>query len=289
MHMQRKWNSGVLFSLLFTLLLTACSSGGGDSAAPVVPVVPAGTAEGLWTGMMAGRTVNGAVLDDGTYWFLYSAVDNSALMEGALQGNGSSPNVPFPSSNGLFFNNDALPPAPPEKHDVTVTASYAMQKDLSGTLTFLNAGGGTLAFTSTFSSQNSVPPVFPNVPETYSGSVFGFPHTMTISNLGVITVTTPSNTGYTTGVSVDVSGIELGCDFTGTLTPRSQGGNMYNIELTPDPSNIVTFPHCNPATLTGVAFFDADDPNPTVTTKRIYVLALNSDRNRVFPFTGTRP
>ena len=105
MHMQRKWSSGVLFSLLFTLLLTACSSGGGDSAAPVVP---AGTAEGLWTGMMAGRTVNGAVLDDGTYWFLYSAVGNSALMAGTLQGNGSSLNGTFTSSNGLDFSNELV-------------------------------------------------------------------------------------------------------------------------------------------------------------------------------------
>jgi hypothetical protein len=273
MHIQKKWVSGVLSSLLFTLLLAACSSGGGDSAAQVVPVC---TAEGLWTGTMAGRTVNGAVLDNRTYWFLYSAVGAPTIMAGTLQGDCSTSNGTFTSSNGLDFSNDFQ-----EKFPVTVTGPYVIPLTLDGTVTY--SGGGQLTFTSTFNSENSVTPVISNVDDTYSGSVFGFPHTITISNLGVVTVTTPPNTGYTTGVSVDVSGIELGCDFTGTLTPRSQGGNMYDIELTPDPSNIVTFPHCNPATLTGVAFFDATD------NKRIYVLALNSTRTRVFPFTGTRP
>lgn len=277
MHMQRKWRSGVLFSLLFTLVLAACSSGGGDSDS-AAPVVPAGTAEGLWTGTMAGRTLNGAVLDDGTYWFLYSEVGAPTIMAGTLQGNGSTSNGTFASSNGLDFFNGS-PPLPPEKLDVTVTGSYVMQQNLGGTVTY---SAGALTFTSTFNSENSVAPVIANVADTYSGSAFGFPHTITISNLGVVTVTTTGGP-HRTGASADASGIELGCDFTGTLTPRSQGGNMYDIVLTPDPSNILTFAQCNPATLTGVAFFDATD------NKRIYVLALNSSRNRVFPFTGTRP
>ena len=275
MHMQRKWNSGVLFSLLFTLLLAACSSGGGDSAAPVVP---AGTAEGLWTGSTTGtigggRTIGGVVLDDGTYWFLYSAVNDPAVMAGALQGNGSPQNGTFASSNGLYFSNDA----PAEKHDVTVTGPYVMQQDLSGTLTFKNAGGGTLAFTSMFDPEYNVAPDLANVAGTYPGSVFGFPHTMTVSPTGTITVTTtggPHRTG-----SVSDTGIELGCDFTGTLSPRSQG-NVYDISLTPTTNAFM----CALGPFDGVAFFDA-----AIADKKIYVLALNSSRNRVFPFTGTRP
>lgn len=236
---------------------------------------PASTAKGLWTGTMAGRTVKGAVLDDGTYWFLYSAVGTPTLMQGTLQGNGSTSNGTFASLNGLDFNNEFE-----EKFDVTVTGPYVMQQDLSGTVTY--QGGGQLTFTSTFNSENSVTPIITNVAGIYSGSVFGFPHTMTVSPTGTITVTTPPNTGYTTGVSVDVSGIELGCDFTGTLTPRSQGGNMYDIVLTPS-ANAVFCPSGSSGIFTGVAFFD--DTN----NKRIYVLALNSSRNRVFPFTGTRP
>ena len=270
MHIQKKWVSGVLSSLLFTLLLTACSSGGGDSAG-TAQVVPVCTAEGLWTGTMAGRTVNGAVLDDRTYWFLYSSVADDTLMAGTLQGDCSTSNGTFTSSNGLDFSNDLE-----EKFPVTVTGPYVMPLTLDGTVTY---SAGALTFTSTFNSENSVVPVIANVAGIYSGSVFGFPHTMTVSPTGTITVTTPPNTGYRTGVSVDVSGIELGCDFTGTLSPRSQGGNMYDITLTPTTNATV----CALGPFNGVAFFDATD------NKRIYVLALNSSRNRVFPFTGTRP
>jgi hypothetical protein len=276
MHMQRKWSSDVLVSLLFTLLLTGCSSGGGDSAAPVVP---AGTAEGLWTGMITGptgqRTVRGVVLDNGSYWFLYSAVGTPTLIAGTLQGNDSTQNGTFASSTGLDFSNELE-----EKLDVTVTAPYVMRQDLGGTLKY--SGPVPLTFTSAFDPEyDDVPDIAP-IAGTYPGSVFGFPHTIDIDLGGTITVTTTGGP-HRTGSSVDVSGIELGCDFTGSLSPRSHG-NVYDISLTP--SNNANM--CHPDTLEGVAFFDAD-PNPAVTTKIIYVLALNSSRTRVFPFTGTRP
>ena len=54
---------------------------------------------------------------------------------------------------------------------------------------------------------------------------------------------------------------------------------MYDITLTPTTNAFM----CALGPFNGVAFFDATD------NKRIYVLALNSSRNRVFPFTGTRP
>jgi hypothetical protein len=251
MHMQRKWSSGVLFSLLFTLLLAACSSGGGDSAAPVVP---AGTAEGLWTGTLTDslngqHTLRGAVLDDGTYWFLYSAVGNPTLMQGTLQGNGSTSNGTFASLNGLDFNNEHE-----EKFPVTVTGSYVMQQNLGGTLKY--SGPIPLTFTSTFNSENSVTPVIANVVGSYTGKAFGFDHTITVSPPTVplsdnITVTT-SGGPHRTGLEFDGgdTGIQLGCDFTGILSPRSQGGNMYDITLTPTINAFM----CALGPFTGVAF-----------------------------------
>jgi hypothetical protein len=279
MHMQRKWRSSVLVSLLFTLVLAGCSSGGGDSAS-TAPVVPAGTAEGLWTGtitdLLGGqRTISGVVLDDGSYWFLYSAAGTPTIMAGTLQGNVSTQNGTFASSDGRDFSNEFA-----EIFAVTVTAPYVMQQNLGGTLKY--SGPIPLTFTSTFDSEYNVVPVITNVAGTYSGSAFGFPHTITVDPSGTITVTT-SGGPHTTGLGPNVSGIELGCDFTGTLSPRPNGGNVYDIDLTPDPSNGATVAHCNPATLTGVAFFDA-----AIAGKKIYVLALNSSRNRVFPFTGTK-
>jgi hypothetical protein len=268
MHMQKKW-VGVLFSLLFTLLLTACSSGGGNSDAPVVP---AGTAEGLWTGTLVDattgdtRTVKGAVLDDGTYWFLYSTVLDPTLIAGALQGDGSMQNGTFASLNGLDFNNELALILP-----VPVTAHYVMQQNLSGTVTY--PGGKTFTFTSTFDPEYNVVPVFANVAGTYDGSVFGFPHTITVDPSGAITVTT------TVGHQSSPSGIELGCDFTGSLSTRSQG-NVYNISFTP--SNACTIAELLGRTFTGVAFFDA-------AATKIYVLALHRRISPfdpyVFPFT----
>jgi hypothetical protein len=276
MHMQKKW-VGVLFSLLFTLLLAACSSGGGNSDAPVVP---AATAEGLWTGTLVDattgdtRTVKGAVLDDGTYWFLYSTVLDPTLIAGALQGDGSTQNGTFATLNGKDFNNELLMIIDP----VTVTGPYVMQQNLSGTVTY--PGGKALTFTSTFDPEYNVVPVFANVAGTYDGSVFGFPHTITISNLGVVTVTTA------VGPQSSLSGIELGCDFTGTLSTRSQG-NVYNISFTPSPACIIST--LLGRTFTGVAFFDADPAAPT----KMYVLALHRrispQYDYVFPFTGTKP
>jgi hypothetical protein len=276
MHMQRKWSSGVLFSLLFTLVLAACSSGGGDSDS-AAPVVPAGTAEGLWTGTLTQppplngqRTVKGAVLDDGTYWFLYSTVADPALVAGALQGDSSTQNGTFASSNGLDFNNELLTIIDP----VTLTAPYVMQQNLSGTVTY---PGGVGTFTSTFDPEYNVVPDFDNVAGTYEGSVFGFAHTITVDPSGDITVTT------TVGPQSSPSGIELGCDFNGSLSTRSQG-NVYNISFTP--SNACTIAELLGRTFTGVAFFDA-------AATKIYVLALHRRSSPfydyVFPFTGTKP
>ena len=268
-----------MFSLLFTLVLAACSSGGGDSDS-AAPVVPAGTAEGLWTGTLVDeitgdtRTVKGAVLDDGTYWFLYSAVGNPAVMAGALQGDGSTQNGTFASSNGLDFSNELALILP-----VPVTAHYVMEVNLTGTVTY--PGGKALTFTSTFDPEYNVVPVFANVAGTYEGSVFGFPHTITVDPSGAITVTT------TVGPQSSPSGIELGCDFNGSLSTRSQG-NVYNISFTPlsTPPNACTIPTLMGRTFTGVAFFDA-------AATKIYVLALHKRSSPfdpyVFPFTGTKP
>jgi hypothetical protein len=277
MHMQRKWSSGVLFSLLLTLSLAACSSGGGDSSNAAPAATTTGTAEGLWTGTLVDestsdtRTVKGAVLDDGTYWFLYSAVGNPALMAGALQGDSSMQNGTFASSKGLDFSNELALILP-----VPVMAHYVMEVNLTGTVTY--PGGKALTFTSTFDTEYNVVPVFANVAGTYEGSVFGFPHTITVDPSGAITVTT------TVGHQSSPSGIELGCDFNGSLSTRSQG-NVYNISFTP--SNACTIAELLGRTFTGVAFFDA------AAATKIYVLALHRRISPfdpyVFPFTGTKP
>ncbi len=285
MHMQRKWSSGVLFSLLFTLVLTACGGGGGDSAAPVVP---AGTAEGQWTGTMGGLAIAGVVLDDGTYWFWYPEAGNPLNAAGALQGErvSSTQNGTFASLNGKAFRNDTGG----DIGDAPVTGFYEKQKKLDGEVTFF--AGGTSTFTSTFDTEytNVVPvvPVNASVAGTYTGSVSAnsqispsppdvYEYTIVVSVSGGITVVATQVPPI-----ANTSKIELGCDYTGTLTPQSHG-NVYNI------INFTTSNADSTCTLvgsTGVAFFDTD-PDPLVATK-IYVLVRNSDSTRAFLFMGTK-
>lgn len=70
--------------LTASVALASCGGGGGSSSsAPPPPPPPPdlGTAEGLWNGTTgSGRVFSGLVLDDGTYWFLYSAVGNNAVL-----------------------------------------------------------------------------------------------------------------------------------------------------------------------------------------------------------------
>ncbi len=84
--------------------------GGGTSSAIAFtiqspPPPTTGTAEGLWRGTTnTGRSLTGLVLGSGEYWLIYSAAGNSAVLAGALQGNGTSQSGRFTSSNGIDFN-----------------------------------------------------------------------------------------------------------------------------------------------------------------------------------------
>jgi hypothetical protein len=256
MHMQRNWVSVVLFSIFFTAFISACGSGGGDVAP--APPSPATSAEGFWNGTSSnGRTIAGLVLDDGTYWFLYSVVGNPSVIAGAFQGNSSSQNGSFTSSNGKDFNLEGLGIL-----DATVNGSYVMKQSLSGTIAFLL--GGQTTFNSTYNADYDLIPNENLVVGTYTGS------TATTGGTEIVTVTLSSPNSIT-GSSAS------GCNFTGSFSPRTRG-NVYDVS--------VTFAGgvCSngTSTVTGVAFFDA-------ATKRLYSAALNSTRTNGFIYLGTKP
>ncbi|MEK7760690.1 MAG: hypothetical protein AAB433_03815 [Nitrospirota bacterium] len=276
MHMQRK-RVGVLFSLLFTLVLAACSGGGGNSDAPVVP---AGTAEGQWTGTMDGRDFAGVVLDNDTYWFWYHEAVNPLNAAGALQGqwDSSTQNGTFASLNGKAFRNDTG-----DIDLVPVTGLYVMQQKLDGEVTFNPNPTGTSTFTSAFDSEYNEPPDIASVAGTYTGSVSASSQ-ISPGGLYAYTIEVFSPSGDITVVATQVppagntSKIELGCNYTGTLIPRTHG-NVYNITLLPSSTALT----CTVEQLTGVVFFDTN-PAPT----KIYLLVLNGSSSRAFPFTGTK-
>src|SRR5471032_2974655 len=87
------------------LALAACGGGGGsDSAQPSAAPAPVANAEGLWSGSdTTSRSVTGIVLQDGTYWILYSIPHVAAVLGGVIQGTGTSQNGSFSSSDGVDF------------------------------------------------------------------------------------------------------------------------------------------------------------------------------------------
>ena len=254
MHMQRKW-SGVLFSLIFTLLLAGCSSGGGGDDAP--PSAITGTAEGLWTGTTGdGRTISGVVLDDDTYWLWYSAVGQPSVLAGALQGSGRSQNGAFTSSNGIDFNIEGIGPL--VLLDAPLAASYVMRKSFNGVITYPTTT--QTFFTSTFNTDYDATPSVASLVGTYIG---------------------PSTTSGIFTITIDPSGSITGtfsaCDYAGALSPRASG-NVYDVSIT-------AFGRiCGGSGLlqTGVAWFD-------VATNRIFISTLNRV-NGIFSiiFLGTK-
>ena len=256
--MQKKAVS--LFSIFFLAVsLSACSDGGGDNPAPPASA-SATSAEGLWNGTTnSGRSVAGLVLNDGTYWVLYTLIGNPSVIAGVVQGNSSSQNGSITSSNAKDFNLEGLGSIT----DASITGSYVMKQSLNGTTIYANNGGqGT--FTTTYDTDYDIPPNPALLTGIYSG--------LTATTGGVETVTvTLSAPGSITGSSAN------GCQFTGSFAPRSRG-NVYDVSIT------FAGGVCSNGTntVTGVAFFDAG-------TKKLYSAGLNSTRTNGFIFIGTKP
>jgi hypothetical protein len=239
-----------------SLASSACGGGGGGSAT----VAPAslGTAEGLWTGMTgSGRTFSGLLLDDGTYWFLYTAVGNSAVLGGAVQGTGISSNGTFTSSNGMDFNLEGAGIL-----NFTMAGTYTEKSKLGGTLTY---SGGTNTFTSTYDTNYDLSPSLATIAGTYSGQA------KTVNSGPELATVMIAGGGAITGTSAS------GCSFTGTAAPRAKG-NVYNVSVTFSGGN------CDNGTniVTGVAYYAASN-------KTLVSTALNSGRTNGFIFLGAKP
>ena len=155
--------------LTASVALASCGGGGGSSSsAPPPPPPPPpppdlGTAEGLWNGTTgSGRSFSGLVPDDGTYWFLYSAVGNDAVLGGVVEGDGTSSSGKFTSSNGMDFNLEGL-----GINVFTLAGTYTVKSQLGGTLTY--TGGTTNTFTSTYDPDYDLTPSLATIVGTYSG------------------------------------------------------------------------------------------------------------------------
>lgn len=240
-----------------TLALVGCGGGGGGGSSSSPPAST--TAEGLWNGSTStSRTVTGIVLDNGTYWVLYSSPNNSAVIAGAVQGTGTSLNGSFSSSDAKDFNLEGQ-----GINNATVSASYNAKQSFNGAVTY-SSPTPSVTFTSTYNPAYEQTPSLTSVAGTYFGTaaVVGGTESATV----VVT-----STGQITGIGIS------GCQFSGTATPHPKG-NVFDLAVTFGGGVCSN----GTSTVTGIGYFDA-------TQNRLYSTALNSARSNGFIFVGTKP
>lgn len=253
--MHLKLIQSCMLGLLVLVGLSACSGGGDDAQTAPPAALPAIPAEGLWIGTTSSnRTISQLVLDDGIYWALYSEVGAPSILAGLIQGNSSSLNGVFTSSNAKDFNLET------GILNATINGSYVAKQSLNGTIVYQNSPQVT--FTATYDSDYELIPDMNAVAGTYTGFVTAT-ETVTVA---------VSSSGAITGNS------DTGCTFSGSFSPRAHG-NVFDVTVTFDGQ-----PGCSIGTETvnGIGFYDAG-------SKQLYSAALNSTRTNGFVFIGTKP
>lgn len=249
--------SAVVISGVF---LASCGGGGGEATPPPPPPPPPppATAEGFWVGTTnTNRDVAGVVLDDGTYYFLYTGVGNPDVIGGVIQGTGVSSSGSFSSTDARDFNLEGLGVLA-----ATISASYNARQTLNGTVTYAN--GDAVTFTSTFDADYDTTPSLAALAGTFTGQV-AFSGGVEDANVTV------SASGAISGAGAS------GCTVTGTAAPRSRG-NVFNISLTFGGAPCFFANQ----TLSGIAHFDS-------AAKALFAAAPNATRTDGILFLGVKP
>lgn len=196
--------------LVCALGLSACG-GGGDSGSSN----SSATAEGVYGGTMTGSNSQAfqlLVLENGEFWGMYGAQTTSAFaVAGFVQGSGSSLSGAYASSNTRDFGST------PAQLGVTAATYDASAKTISGSVAFsagkVSFSGGPIA--GTLYDYNT-----PASLSTVAGA-------WTLNGLNGESIALTIAAGGTFSAT---SG--LGCKFSGTVSPRASGKNVFNVNLT---------------------------------------------------------
>lgn len=231
--------------------LVACGGGGGGGSDAVAVET---AVDGFWSGTTStDRAVFGVVLDDGTYYFIYTAVGAPTFLDGFVQGTGTANNGTFTSTNARDFNFSG------SKVDGTISGSYFTKQSLSGSI----SSGSTITFQTTYDSDYENVPTLAAIAGDYTG--------VSISSVADDNANIQINaSGSFTGVGMS------GCAFSGTVTPRVKG-NLYNV--------VVTFggaPCLSPGlTLRGIAYYDSG-------VRQLFAATVLDDRSDFVFYLGDK-
>ncbi len=217
MNLRASW----IGALGVSALLAGCGGGGGGGTTTSTATVTAATAtaEGVYTGSTSsGKVFDTVVLEDGTYYAIYGTNSTAGLtVTGFVQGQGTSGGTTFTSSNLRDYTYAG------QTLSGTLSATYTPAVSVSGTV---SEGGGSSTFTGTVPQSSSYAYNAPADINAVSGSwstytLQGAPAAVTINANGTF------------------SGLSQGCSFSGTLTPRASGKNIFDVSVIFGPSPCV--------------------------------------------------
>ncbi|GHD57401.1 hypothetical protein GCM10007350_06030 [Jeongeupia chitinilytica] len=208
----------------------------------------------MWVGSTSSnRTVTGFVLDDGSYWFLYSLPNSGATLAGVLQGK-------FTAANGILSTASTvdLNALGNSRTEPSVAGTYQTKK----TLTLNGAAAGT--FNTGYSSQYEGTPSLAKLAGVFKGSY--------------ATRTMTDSVSFSINANGTVVGTSTSCTFSGKFSPRSTA-NLYDMGLT------LTGTGCigggGSVELNGIAYLDAAGTT-------LYTVGLEGNRDRGMIFNGLR-
>lgn len=238
------------------------SSGGGSPVFPTTPTEPttpeqpaATTANGIWKGTTnTGRSTVGVLLDDSTYWVLYTVAGNPNVIAGAVQGNMNRSGNTVSSTNGRDFNLEGL-----GINDANIQATYTSGQSLTGAIRYANS---SVTFSSVYDPSFKVPASNTIIAGLYSWQA-------------------ATNTGVETGtLSVTASGTytgstRSGCNFQGTVAPRP-ADSVYVLT-----TQLLSGCAPGPSTANGVAYFDPVD-------RRLWAAGVSPGRTGGFLLIGVK-
>ena len=222
------------------------------------PMPVAAEAAGIWEGTTSSnRKIAGVLLDNGTFWMLYSKPGNHASVAGLLSGYGSTSNNKYSSQEGydISFEGSGL-------QNISMSATSAPQQTLSGNISKIGTEQNP-TFSTTYNPVFIAPPALSQVAGNFLGIGIqkDFSETMTlrIASDGAISSTALSS-----------------CKVSGSIAPRSNV-SAYSFSITFGAAPC----HSPNSTVTGIAYYDA-------TVRSFFALSVNSSRRDGYIFAGAK-
>ena len=185
---------------------------------------------------------------------------NSESISGVIQGNITSDTSSgtISSSDGRDFNLESHTLDP-----LSMKGTYTAKSKLQGQITYNDMPNAFITLTTEYNADYEQTPSLSKVAGSYTGIA-------AVSDGNETATTTVSATGQLSGAG------QSGCEFTGTVIPRSKG-NVYDLAVK-FKGGVCTL---GTDTVNGIAYFDAS-------TNKIYSTTLNAARDDGFLFIGSK-